>query len=96
MEVTFVTGKELTIKLPYSNFSIFSNYCLLWFARNGDAILEIDAWLLRSGDAFTREDFQKLFLYQNEIDCIQVNGESERVWRIKAKDYLDFIDPREN
>jgi hypothetical protein len=96
VEVTFVTGRELNKAARSFNYSAYSNYCLIWFAQNEVAILEIDAVVFGVGSEFVSGDFRRLFRLSTEIECKQINGSSERQWRIKAKEYLRFIDPREN
>jgi hypothetical protein len=96
VEVTFTTGRELNKATKSFNYSGYSNYCLIWFAQDEVAILEIDAIVYGVGSEFESDDFQKLFRFSTEIDCKQINGSSEKRWRIKAKEYLRFIDPREN
>jgi hypothetical protein len=96
VEVTFSSGRELNKATKSFNYSPYSNYCLIWFAQNEVAILEIDAVVFGVGSEFESDDFRKLFRLSTEIECKQINGSSEKQWRIKAKDYFRFIDPREN
>ena len=96
MEVSFATGKELNDATQSFNYSTYSNYCLIWFDQGEVAILKLDAFLIRSGDKFADEDFRNLFSFRKEIECQQINSESERHWNIKAKDFIQFIDPRDN
>jgi hypothetical protein len=95
MEVSFLTGYELNNATRSYSYSMFSNYCLIWFGKGEVAILKINATLFRSGNEFERDDFLNLFLLQSEIRCVQVNSEDERNWKIKAKEFINFIDPRE-
>lgn len=94
MEVQFVTGVELIKMTDDYKYSIYFNYCLLWFEEGGVAILEIDDILL-VGDAFDRKDFVEAFQFRTELHCKQINGESKRKWEVVAKEGLNFFDPRE-
>jgi hypothetical protein len=37
-----------------------------------------------------------LFQFASDVDADQVNGNRETRWRINAKNYIQFIDPRAN
>lgn len=96
MEVSFVTGTELNRATRSYDYSPFSNYCLVWFDRGEVVILRIESFLVRSNDEFERSDFKNLFLIHSDIECTQVNGPEERNWRIRARDVIQYVDPREN
>ena len=70
----------------------------LWFADGGVAILQITEFVVVNSDRFRIEDFRDIFSYRSEIKCKQINGESEdeTKWVVVAKNYMGFIDPREN
>lgn len=95
LEVQFVTGKELIKKTDDYKYSMYFNYCLIWFENGGVAVLEIDDILLVD-DEFDRTDFIATFKFRTDLDCKQINGESKRKWEVVvAKDGLNFLDPRE-
>jgi hypothetical protein len=94
MEVNFLTGRELNKATKSFDYSSFSNYVLLWFDEGEVAILELDDFLIGVGEEFDNEDFQRLFQFQTTADFKQVNSLYERKWRIRAKDFITFIDPR--
>jgi len=95
MEVAFVTGMELNEAMHSFRFAGFSTYALLWFDPGEVAILKLAGFFIRSGDTFTAEDFRNLYYIKSTANFTQVNANYSRQWRIKAKDYISFIDPRE-
>ena len=95
IEVQYITGAELNKKTNSYQYSQYSNYCLIWFAQDQVAVLEITTYIVSTGEEFDHEDFVQAFNYTQYLDCKQVNATNKRKWRIKAKDYIDFIDPRE-
>jgi hypothetical protein len=96
LEVIFLTGQELNKKIGTSKYDFTKNYCQIWFDSDEVAILEIITPLAYLGDEFDREEFRTAFNYNVDLECRQVNSASTRKWRIIAKDYMNFIDPREN
>ena len=96
VEVQFLTGSELIKKTDSYKYSSFKNYCLIWFDKDEVAILEITTFLLSVGDEFDHEDFLAAFDLKYSIDCKQANDEKGRKWEVKARELLNFIDPREN
>ena len=95
LEVQFVTGRELNKMFEsFSKYSNIKNYCLIWFESGGGAILEIRQFLI-TGEDFDSEDFRDAFSVKNYLPCKQINGETEREWRIEAKESFNFIDERE-
>ena len=92
-EVEFLTGEELNKATRSFKYDMLSHYALVWFAKDEVAILKLEELLYVRGE-FKNEDFKKLFALQDSTKCSQVNSEEKRVWRIKAKDFLSFIDPR--
>lgn len=102
VEVSFYTGDELneaTDSYKYHG----DVYATVWFSQSQVAIIKINAY-----SPSTREmdvsDFKELFRfnYQNYLQGEQVNSESERQWRIEAKENERlmmsprWIDPRLN
>ena len=51
LEVSFVTGKELNRSTHSYNYSSWSNYALVWFAKGKVAILQLGVTLLGVGDS---------------------------------------------
>ncbi len=96
VEVTFMTGRELNSATSTFKYNSFSKYCLIWFDKDEVAILEIKAFLSSVGDEFDREAFQNAFSINSEIPCTQINNEANTKWKVIAKEYFNFIDPREN
>ena len=94
LEVSFVTGKELNRSTHSYNYSSWSNYALVWFAKGKVAILQLGVTLLGVGDEFEDSNFKSMFLFASSVDAEQVNSPEPRSWHIKAKDYLNWIDPR--
>jgi len=94
VEITFTTGNELNEATGSYIFSNFDNYALIWFDQGEVAILEIDSIVFGIGEEFDSEDFKKLFYLMGETKATQVNSDSPRTWRIKAKELFDWIDPR--
>ena len=77
VEVTFTSGRELNKATRSYNYTAYSNYCLIWFAQNEVAILEIDEAIFGVGSEFGSDDFRKLFQFNTEIECKEINGSSE-------------------
>jgi hypothetical protein len=75
------------------DFELYSNYALIWFAQGQVAIMKLDNFAL-VGQEFDGEDFHKMFWLSESSDAEQVNGERTTKWRITAKKFLRFIDPR--
>jgi hypothetical protein len=96
LSVEFATGKELNKRTNSYDYGFYDNYCLIWFEQGQVAILEIIDYISSVGDEFDHEDFVSAFSFRSEIDCKQTNSGSKRKWRIKAKEYATFIDPKEN
>ena len=95
MEITFITGFELNQATNSFSYEPYSNYCLIWFAKGEVAILKINMVLMRSSNEFQRRDFRNLFLFQTAAQCTQINSDNEREWTITAKEFLNWIDARE-
>lgn len=95
-EVTFMTGQELNRATRSWDFEHYANYALIWFARDQVAIMKIDKFAIGVGSEFDNEDFRSLFQFASDVDADQVNGNRETRWRINAKNYIQFIDPRAN
>jgi len=93
MEVTFMTGYELNKVTRTFDYTSYSKYALIWFDKNEVAILEIDD-LIIAGLEFTAENFIYAFSVFSEKSATQVNSPSPRKWKIEAKEYFRWIDPR--
>jgi hypothetical protein len=98
VEVRFATGRELNRATKSSNYKILSRYALIRFVNNEVAILESTGTLLGVDDAFDNDDFVRMFRLLGEQTFRQVNETSggQRLWKIKARDFTKFIDPRAN
>lgn len=94
LEVTFATGNELNKATGSYLFKIYDNYALIWFDEGEVAILELDSVVLGVGEEFDSEDFKRVFYLLGETKATQVNSDSERTWKIKAKEFFKWIDPR--
>lgn len=95
MEVTFLTGFEIAQKTGNYNFDLYGKYALLWFGEGQVAILKIDSYSI-TGNVLNRNDFRNLFMFNSSVDAVQVNDEDRTVWRITGKNYMSFVDEREN
>lgn len=96
MEVEFATGSELNERTHSYKYKSFKNYCLLWFSDGGVAIEEINEYVTTSSE-FDHGAFKDLFSYRQYIECSQINSDKDEApkWKITAKTYAGFIDPRE-
>jgi hypothetical protein len=96
MEAEFVTGSELNERTHSYKYKTFKNYCLLWFSDGGVAIEEINEYVTTSSE-FDHGAFKDLFSYRQYIECSQINSDKDDgpKWKITAKTYGVFIDPRE-
>lgn len=93
-EVTFMTGRELNRATRTYDFEFYSNYALIWFAQGQVAIMRLDNITFGVGSEFDNEDFQRMFRLFGSSEAQQVNGDRPMKWRITAKKFLRFIDPR--
>jgi len=93
-EVQFVTGTQLNRATRSYDYSMFSSYALIWFARGQVAILECKETLLGVGSDFKNSDFRRLFLFSETAEFEQVNSDYPRKWQIRGKELFRFIDPR--
>lgn len=89
-----MTGEELNTATQTYKYSSFSNYALIWFREAQVAILKINRVIFSSGSKFTNDEFKQLFEFFDECDADQANSETPRKWKLKAKKYLEWIDPR--
>jgi len=95
VEVTFMTGFELNNVTHSFNYGTYDKYCLIWWDKGEVAILKIKDYLI-VGSEFTRDDFRNAFSFRSSLNCEQVNDEDATKWQIIGKNYLQFVDPREN
>jgi len=95
-EITFVTGQELNKSTRTFDYNPYSNYALIWFEPGRVAILQHDGTVFGVGPEFDNEDFVKMFQFVSTSDFSQLNDDpsASRKWRVKAKDFIKFIDPR--
>lgn len=91
MEVTFLTGFELSRNTGNYNFDLYGKYALLWFGEGEVAILKINSYAI-TGTELNRNDFRSLFMFSSSVDAVQVNDEEKTTWRITGKNYLSFVD----
>jgi hypothetical protein len=96
LEVEFATGQELNYRTNSFRYSSWSNYVLIWFQNGGVAIIKLSSYLSVVGGKFEREDFLNTFSFRSEVDGYQINDEDQTRWQIRAREYMSFIDPREN
>lgn len=95
VEVQFMTGYELNKATNSFQYDSYDKYCLIWWAQGQVSILKIKSYLITGYD-FTRNDFRNAFSFKSSLDCIQVNSESEIEWQVTGRNYLEYVDPREN
>ena len=98
-EVTFISGTELNRATTSFKYNSFSDYVLLFFSKDQVAILEMPSSMLGAG--FQDFEFSHLESYyllngMYGIQCEQINSEYKATWNIKAKKFLNWIDPRLN
>lgn len=96
MEVTFLTGRELNAATKTYDYNMFDNYALVWFNKSEVAILKITDTILRVGQEFDSEDFKNAFQFTSVRAAKQINSQNVVNWRIKAKEFIQWIDPRVN
>jgi len=98
VEVTFLTGRELNRATKSSTYSVQSRYALIRFVNGQVAILESTGALLGVDEAFDSDDFVRMFRQLGEQTFRQVNETSgnQKLWKIKAREFTKFIDPRAN
>ena len=94
IEVTFMTGRELNRATRSYDYESFANYALIWFRDGEVVILKLERLAFGIGAEFDNEDFVRFFRIISDTEGDQVNAPSGRRWRIKAKDFIRFIDPR--
>ena len=95
VEVTFLTGKELNRATDSYKYSDYDNYGLIWFAKDEVAILKLNSYSVNYGsNGLDNEAFKRIFQFSSYETATQINSNSGRKWRLKAKDYLKWIDPR--
>jgi hypothetical protein len=73
---------------------MYGVYALLWFGKGEVAILKCGQSIYGVGSEFDDADFQRLYYLQSAAEFAQVNSQYARTWRIRAKDYSGFFDPR--
>jgi len=93
-EVTFMTGQELNKATHTFNFIAFDKFALVWFAQGEVAILKFNDLVFLSGMEFTALDFVNAFQVFSEKTFTQVNTQYSRDWKIEAKEFFNWIDPR--
>ena len=76
------------------NYNIFDKYALIWFASDEVAIMDIDDVIFLVGQEFTVDDFKRAFNIVGDKTATQVNDKYRRHWKIEAKDFLRWVDPR--
>nr|WP_309596793.1 hypothetical protein [Moraxella osloensis] len=95
VEVTFLTGKELNKATDSYKYSDYDNYGLIWFAKDEVALLKLDSYSSNYGsEELDNEAFKRIFQFSSYETATQVNSTNNRKWRLEAKDYLKWIDPR--
>lgn len=95
MEVTFIKGSELNQNTHSWQYSPYSNYALVWFDKGEVAILELTDFVFGWSE-FTNETFRTLYSISDTANFVQVNSAHPRYWKIRARDWMTFIDPRAN
>ena len=95
-EVTFMTGRELNEATKTYDYDMFQNYALIWFDKGQVAILKIDDIIIGVGQEFDADDFKRAFQILSEKSATQVNSETKKKWKIEAKDFIPWVDPRVN
>jgi hypothetical protein len=94
-EVTFCTGLELNSATHSINFQGFEKYAMVWFSQHQVAIMEIDYGSdIIVGTEFNGYALWSAFTFQDERTATQVNDEDGRKWKIAAKEYGVWVDPR--
>lgn len=94
VEVTFMTGDELNSATRSYQFFSFDNYALIWFDKSQVAILKNTDLMFVSNQKFSADDFKDNFDLFSEKGATQVNSDTKRAWKIEAKDFYSWIDPR--
>lgn len=96
MEVEFVTGYELNNMTKSFNYTMYNKYALVWFAQGEVAIVKLNTYVI-SNNEFDHDAFRNMFLLSDHVDGSQINSKNseDQEWRISAKEYLAWIDPRE-
>jgi hypothetical protein len=96
-EVTFISGSELNDATSSYNYHSLYDYVLLFFGEGEVAISKLP---FRVGGAgfqdFELSHLESYYSFNSlyGLECEQVNSQYKRIWKIKAKEFLTWIDPR--
>ncbi len=94
-EVTFCTGWELNNASHSINYQVFEKFALIWFSQREVAILQIDdGYDIITGTDFNGQALWSAFMVWDERTATQVNDNYGRKWKIAAKEYGVWVDPR--
>lgn len=94
VEVDFMSGVELFRKTADGSYGPLDAFAMVWFGPGEVAIIKLNPLIPVVAGELESEHFRRMFLVDESVQGSQVNAANGRTWKIRAKEFGQFIDSR--